>query len=362
MPLTTIFWPLDVDDDAGGVCYGWTSSTRLCVAGKFDDNVSFESALARLSDIPASAHPRPTILNIPLDRSTCNIVYYERYPSESLRFYDMPNDSPVSSAGLDRALISQLNLAHQIHSLVNGKPVRLHKPTAAVLLRVAATIIRPMLSLVQSLRLPFVSNLLPHSAFGKQLSTRAAQVDSLLHGINDLSSGQTARIMPEYAQQYTEFFNELWLILNDITLGCAFGTFLCENNVYLSSLLTPAFKTVFLDNLEAALVWLDSWPAGLKLNTELSQFYSRTFISLVHYWEGFLSRYVLDHVPRLILLCGYISIFGGLTLATSFLIDILVYVVTPHVTLCYSLARNVYAVEKASLGSLWALFRGHSCN
>ncbi|RXW20507.1 hypothetical protein EST38_g5372 [Candolleomyces aberdarensis] len=285
-PTTTIIWPLDDDDDGQGICYGWASSTRLCVAGKFDSNISFESAQDRLRSLPPGPHSPPTILDIPPDRSACNIVYYERYPSESLRFYDMRNDSPVSSAGLDRSLISQLNLAHQIHSLVNGKPVRFHKPTAAVLLRFVATIIRPMLSLVQSLRLPFVSSLLPHSAFGKQLRTRASQVDSLLHGINDLSSEQTARKMPEYAQQYTEFFNELWLILNDITLGCAFGTFLCENNLYLSSLLTPAFKTVFLENLEEVLIWLDSWPAGLKLNTELSRFYSRTFISLVHYWGG----------------------------------------------------------------------------
>ncbi|KAJ2924017.1 hypothetical protein H1R20_g13067, partial [Candolleomyces eurysporus] len=268
-PTTTIIWPLDDDDDGQGICYGWASSTRLCVAGKFDNNISFESAQDRLRGLPPGPHSPPTILDIPPDRSACNIVYYERYPSESLRFYDMPNDSPVSSDGIDRSLISQLNLAHQIHSLVNGKPVRFHKPTAAVLLR-----------------LPFVSNVLPHSAFSKQLRTRASQVDSLLHGINDLSSEQTARKMPEYARQYTEFFNELWLILNDITLGYAFGTFLCENNLYLSSLLTPAFETVFLENLEEVLIWLDSWPAGLKLNTELSRFYSRTFISLVHYWGG----------------------------------------------------------------------------
>lgn len=260
LPTTTIFWPLDDDDAAQGYCYGWASSTRLCVAGKFDDGVPFEAAQDRLTNLTSGQHPPPTILDLPSDRSACNIVFYERYPSESLRFYDMPNDSFVSSPGLDRSLISQLNLAHQIHSLVNEKPVRLHKPTAAVLLRFAATIMRPILSLIQSLRFPFVARLISRSAFGKQLRTRAYQVDSLLKGIDDLSSEQSARKMPEYAQLYTEcvpliaplpldlrltpcrFFNDLWLILNDITLGFAFGTFLCENNVYLSSILVPAFK------------------------------------------------------------------------------------------------------------------------
>lgn len=31
---------------------------------------------------------------------------------------------------------------------------------------------------------------------------------------------------------------------------------------------------------------MDSWPAGLKLNTELSRFYSHGFISLIAQWTG----------------------------------------------------------------------------
>lgn len=34
------------------------------------------------------------------------------------------------------------------------------------------------------------------------------------------------------------------------------------------------------------LLWLDSWPAGLKLNTELSRFYSHSFMGLIALWNS----------------------------------------------------------------------------
>ncbi|KAF6756555.1 phosphatidylinositol N-acetylglucosaminyltransferase subunit GPI1 [Ephemerocybe angulata] len=358
---TTIFWPLQEDVRAPGVCYGWASPTKVCVAGRFAEDVDLETARTRIRALRLDQHIQPAVLDLP-DLDTCIIVQYQRYPSKSLRFYDIDNDSLAYSAGLDRSLISQLNLAHQIHSLVNGETVKLHKPTAAVLLRLAATVLRPALTLVYSLRLSFLTQLLPRSAVGKQLQTRGNQVGSLLRGIDGLSTTSLTTGIPEYAQKYTAFFNELWLILNDITLGVAFGTFLRDNAQYLASVLTPAFKTHLLDDLEAALTWLDSWPAGLKLNTELSRFYSRAFISLVHYWGGFLTRHVLDHTALLITFCGYASIFGGLSLLIALFIDILAFIVTPHITLCYRVACGVYSLEKAALGGLWALFRGKRYN
>lgn len=36
--------------------------------------------------------------------------------------------------------------------------------------------------------------------------------------------------------------------------------------------------------MELALLWLNNWPAGLKLNTELSQFYCHSLIGLVSAW------------------------------------------------------------------------------
>jgi N-acetylglucosaminyl transferase component (Gpi1) len=50
--------------------------------------------------------------------------------------------------------------------------------------------------------------------------------------------------------------------------------------------------------------------------------------------------------------------FGGLTVAVAAIIDIVSFLVTPHLAVCYALARLVYSVVKDALGGLWAVFRG----
>lgn len=110
----------------------------------------------------------------------------------------------------------------------------------------------------------------------------------------------------------------MWLILNDITIGVAFGSFLCENNVVLArwlnhlvevpiAALVPRslrliilFQGYLVDGVRGALHWLDSWPAGLKLNTELSRFYSHAFSDLVGMWvcKSFLSVFAMRMIQR----------------------------------------------------------------
>ena len=87
-----------------------------------------------------------------------------------------------------------------------------------------------------------------------------------------------------------------------MAIGLAFGAFLLENNQVLAELanhitqvpsppfhrpqlIVSLFKLLFFHLPRNALYWLDAWPAGLKLNTELSRFYANTFISVIDTWE-----------------------------------------------------------------------------
>jgi hypothetical protein len=45
-----------------------------------------------------------------------------------------------------------------------------------------------------------------------------------------------------------------------------------------------SYQHALVNWIQRTLVWLDSWPAGLKLNTELSRFYSHSFVDLVAIW------------------------------------------------------------------------------
>jgi phosphatidylinositol glycan class Q protein len=100
-----------------------------------------------------------------------------------------------------------------------------------------------------------------------------------------LSSGAEAALkVAPYAARYVNFYNTVWLVLNDITIGIAAGSFLCENDQALATLVRRLVKVYLIEQVQWILVWLDSWPAGLKLNTELSRFYSHTFADLVLLW------------------------------------------------------------------------------
>ncbi|KAH6903814.1 phosphatidylinositol N-acetylglucosaminyltransferase subunit GPI1 [Coprinopsis sp. MPI-PUGE-AT-0042] len=362
---TTVFWPLEQNDDndgSGAVPYGWNTPGKICVAGVLPRHCDISEARQRLHRrVWASGETRPTILE-GLDLATLPRIYYHRYPSQSLRFYQLDSTLRRTTEGIDYTLIHQFNQAHQVWSIVNGKPIRLHRPTAGFLLNVAAHVIRPIIALCRYGRIPFLTPLLPHSALAQQIKVRGRQAEAFLLNVDALSKAQDETYIPEYAQLYTRFFNDIWLILNDYILGFCFGTLLCDNAERLSMLLSARIELHCLRQVEDSLVWLDSWPAGLKLNTELSTFYSKAFISIVQLWGDLLIHYLLPYSPIVLLICGYASMFGGLTIAVATIIDIVTFLVTPHVTVCYALSRLVYSVVKNALGGLWAVFRGKRHN
>ncbi|EAU83419.2 phosphatidylinositol N-acetylglucosaminyltransferase subunit GPI1 [Coprinopsis cinerea okayama7 len=357
---TTVFWPLD--ERRQGIPYGWATPARICVAGVLDDNVSLEDAQERLNRVCGAPDGcKPTLLP-DLDVSATHRIFYHRYPCQTLRYYELANAVHKPTAGFDYSLVEQFNQAHQVQSIVNGKSVRLNKPTAAFLLNFAATVIRPVVGLSRYARLPLPLHLLPHSAIAQQVKVRGKQAEVFLENIDALSVvHQDARIS-KYAKRYTSFFNDIWLLLNDYTIGFAFGALLCDNHQKLAASLASYIQLLCLSCVEESLIWLDSWPGGLKLNTDLSKFYSKMFISIVQLWGDLLVHHILPHTSSLVLLCGYASIFGGFTFSLALIIDALGFFITPHLTVCYILSRLVYSIVKDALGGLWAVFRGKRYN
>ena len=50
------------------------------------------------------------------------------------------------------------------------------------------------------------------------------------------------------------------------------------------TLIADAAKRWTIDHIRAILTWLDNWPIGLKLNTQLSQFICVCSISIIDIW------------------------------------------------------------------------------
>ncbi|KAG8830005.1 phosphatidylinositol N-acetylglucosaminyltransferase subunit gpi1, partial [Serendipita sp. 399] len=84
-----------------------------------------------------------------------------------------------------------------------------------------------------------------------------------------LISTRSRRDIAIFSAQYINFFSNIWLIFNDIAVGIAVGTMLSENHVYFGELLYTYTEIWTIKHLVTALWWLDNWPVGLKLNTNL---------------------------------------------------------------------------------------------
>ena len=108
---------------------------------------------------------------------------------------------------------------------------------------------------------------------------------------------------PPDSHRRGRFHNCVWLTFNDVIIGVTFGSFLSENKDYLAQWLhycLQVWNTITASCIHCssligtqvylvhgmcdALLWLNNWPAGLKLNTELSQFYCHSLVGVVSAW------------------------------------------------------------------------------
>ncbi|PFH49160.1 hypothetical protein AMATHDRAFT_148221 [Amanita thiersii Skay4041] len=158
-------------------------------------------------------------------------------------------------------------------------------------------------------------------------------------------------------QPYNAFFNTLWLILNDITIGFAIASILKENDI--AGPVSHRLDHLVVQPIHGLLQWLDSWPAGLKLNTELSGFYAHSFSLLAHTFRHFVHHVAINF--RLIILTSSFFSYLGASFTLAFMIDFLS-LLTAYITLSYSLSRLVYKRSLLVAHSLWNLFRGKKYN
>lgn len=167
------------------------------------------------------------------------------------------------------------------------------------------------------------------------------------------------------APRYIALYNGVWLVLNDVILGQAVGLQICEKHHIIASLLSRWLRFVLVDVLIHSLTWLDNWPAGLKLNTQLSHFLCDMFRGLTTLWnDAFVSRLLANDDQ---LLCALVYSLGlgsrlmGLTMLLSMTVDAL-RLVTLHWTLFYRIQQAIFSFFASGIVSLFHLFRGKKRN
>lgn len=166
------------------------------------------------------------------------------------------------------------------------------------------------------------------------------------------------------APRYIALYNGVWLVANDVILGQAAGVWICDNHRSIARFLSWSLSPVLVDGLVNTLDWLDDWPAGFKLNTQLSHFFRDMFVGLTAAWnDTFLAPLVHEGaaLSRLIYLVGLSSRLMGLTMLLSITVDIL-QLLTLHWTVFYRIQQAIFSFFCSSIISLFHLFRGKKRN
>jgi phosphatidylinositol glycan class Q protein len=166
------------------------------------------------------------------------------------------------------------------------------------------------------------------------------------------------------APRYIALYNGVWLVANDVILGQAAGKWICDNHKGIARLLSRSLSPILVDGLVSTLDWLNDWPAGLKLNTQLSHFFRDMFVGLTAAWnDTCLSPLLHDGaaLSQLVYLVGLFSRLMGLTMLLSVIVDIL-QLLTLHWTVFYQIQQAIFSFFCTSIISLFHLFRGKKRN
>lgn len=84
---------------------------------------------------------------------------------------------------------------------------------------------------------------------------------------------------------YIRFYNSLWLVVNDVIIGIALGSYIIDNSDWVAVQINSVLTDWTVKGLQRMIVWLTDWPAGLKLNTELASFLGDLFLWVIEHWS-----------------------------------------------------------------------------
>ena len=140
-------------------------------------------------------------------------------------------------------------------------------------------------------------------------------------------------------------------------------------SVQVSSLVSERIvvtDTIFLGmemvirNLKSLIVWMMENPAGLKLNSVLSQALGNFFLYHIHLWMTYVMLVVPLLSPHLTSLLSLLT-YSGLSVQLSLVSDLFL-LLTIHIHCFYAYARRLAVSQWRGLVALWRLFLGKKYN
>uniref|UniRef100_A0A7S2U6X6 Phosphatidylinositol N-acetylglucosaminyltransferase n=1 Tax=Attheya septentrionalis TaxID=420275 RepID=A0A7S2U6X6_9STRA len=149
----------------------------------------------------------------------------------------------------------------------------------------------------------------------------------------------------------------------DGILGIVFGLSILSNTEGVRELISVSWSLVHERLLRNNIGWLETFPAGFKLNVPLTQNMGREILMLLSTQE-WLASLLLSEPSRQTLLLRILG-FTGITFGAMTLLAIafdMLRIASFHIAVFHAAFRNIYLVQLHMFSSLWYLFRGKKKN
>jgi len=196
------------------------------------------------------------------------------------------------------------------------------------------------------------------------LSIRNEMTPSYSHSITQCLKLQQ---IPSQREERIDGWNAFLLALADTLLGIMLGTLLLSLVYNQPNLVTSTYiyiKKIAFQYLEDQISWLETFPAGFKLNVQLTHTMGHGIRSILNHHQGIMVVTIWDPgicrdymVPTL----AVIAALGGWTTFLAVLVDLWRLEII-HVTFLAACFRKLYQTELYLLSALFRLFRGKKRN
>ncbi|KAJ3338236.1 phosphatidylinositol N-acetylglucosaminyltransferase subunit gpi1 [Gonapodya sp. JEL0774] len=166
------------------------------------------------------------------------------------------------------------------------------------------------------------------------------------------------RVFERRQALYIEFHNQIWLVANDVIIGWAVSSFIIMAADELAIILGENYQRFAVEEISQALHWLMGYPAGLKLNSPLTNFMGEMFLYILGLWASWFPYSA--YLPDVLKLIGWTGVAGA-SLPLALLSD-LITVSTSHIYGLYFVTTTLQTMFVSGVHSLLYVFRGKKVN
>lgn len=149
-------------------------------------------------------------------------------------------------------------------------------------------------------------------------------------------------------------------VVLDVLFGVLFAYLLQRHSPYWAERICSLHRQVNCERLPSSLKWLMGYPAGLKLNSDLSKFIGELYLWLLSSWNGKFAQYVLPSMPIIVQCIAASGLAGWHCLVMTLSVGARV-LFFPWESF-YQLSARLFSAEITFILSLWNLFKGKKWN